>query len=428
MKAYILANGEAKRWGNYRNCDKQLITINDEPLLDRIVRLLKNEGLKKDEIIICGKYKYKDSTNIITKSKTKREVFQELAEIEKEPFIILYGDTYYTDTIIHDLVTRDIKQYGEWFTISPNPNTGKKWAEGYAHKVVDVKWFKKEITELNKKVDSGEIEWTKDWIIHWWLLGEKDRIYEHPVKCIDPDKDIYWCDETDDFDFPNDLEHFLKTTGYKGPEKNDYLSIIIPNYNNGKYLKSLLDKLTYQKETSYPETEILVIDDGSTEDTSYLDEYKSIRVIRTENFGVSHARNLGIENTSGDYLQFVDSDDDITDDFLHVIYTNIRTGCDYCLYRWINNGTLTKGPIHDDSLLWNWAVWGYTFTRACINTARFDETLNISEDIEWLREIIFPHLNRLIVDTPIYIYNSGNEDSLCHKFHRGEIGKSRCDK
>ena len=426
MKIYILANGEAKRWGNYRNCDKQLITINGEPLLERTVRLLKEEKLKKDQIIICGKYKIKGSTNIITESKSKREVFEEISNLADEPFIILYGDVYYTEAIIHDLVTKELKHYGEWFTISPNPNTGKKWAEGYAHKIVDIEWFRKEISELNKLVDSGKLNYTSDWNIHWWLLGERENLGRHPVQWFDKEKDIYWCDETDDFDYPNDLEHFLQATGFEGPKKNDYLSVIIPNYNNSKYLKPLLDKLIFQRNKYYPETEIIVIDDGSTEDIKWLDDY-DIKLIKKENEGVSKARNIGIEISTGDYIQFVDSDDDITDDFLYVIYTNMRTGCDYCLYRWFYDGNLTKGPIHNDSLLWNWAVWGYTFTRACINTARFDETLNISEDIEWLRQIIYPHLNRRTVDEAVYIYNTKNQDSLCHKFHRGEIGKSRCD-
>ena len=151
MKVYILANGEATRWGNYRNCDKQLIEINGEPLLNRTVRLLNQEGLAKEQIIICGKYKIRGSSNKMTKAKTKREVFEKISNLTNEPFIILYGDCYYTDAIIHDLVTRELKQYGEWFTISPNPNTGKKWAEGYAHKIIDVDWFKGEIKELNQK-------------------------------------------------------------------------------------------------------------------------------------------------------------------------------------------------------------------------------------------------------------------------------------
>lgn len=422
IKVYILANGEAKRWGNYRNCDKQLIPINGEPLLERTVRLLKKEKLNSKQIIICGPYKIKGSTNIITKAKSKREVFEEISNIANEEFIILYGDCYYTEAIIHDLVTRRLKQYGEWFNINPNPNTGKKWAEGYAHKIVDVEWFKNEITELNRKVANGEINYTTDWTIHWWLLGERENFTKHPEKCVDPEKDIYWCDETDDFDYPTDLEHFLTTTGYKGP-KNDFVSVIIPNYNSKQWCEPLLEKLIYQKKKYYPETEIVLVDDCSTEDISWLDKFEDdVKIFRNKkNKGVSYARNLGLEKSSGDYIQFVDSDDDVTDDFLHIIYTNIRKGYDYCLYRWLFNNRVTEGDIHKDSLLWNWAVWGYTLTRATIGNVRFDEKLLCGEDIDFLRKIIYAHLNRCVVERAIYFYNTKNENSITHKHNRGEL-------
>lgn len=421
MKVYILANGEAKRWGNYRNCDKQLIPINGEPLLNRTVRLLKAEGLKTKQIIICGKYKIKGSSNIITQAKTKREVFEEVSNLSDEPFIILYGDCFYTEAIIHDLLTKELKQYGEWFNISPNPNTGKKWAEGYAHKIVDVEWFKNQITELNQKIANNEISYGTDWTIHWWLLGERKDFDRHPVQCFDPEKDIYWCDETDDFDYPTDLEHFKQATGYKCPEKS-FVSVIIPYYKAKEWCEPLLDKLIYQKNKYYPETEIVLVHDDPTEDSSWLDKFENdIKIFKNkENKGVSYSRNVGLDNSNGDYIHFVDSDDDITDNFLHIIYTNMRKGYDYCLYRWLCNNKVTMGDMHKDSLLWNWAVWGYTLHRAVIGNTRFDENLKCAEDIDFLRKIIYPHLNRGLVETPIYIYNTANDNSISHRINRGE--------
>ena len=423
MKAYILANGEAKRWNKYKGYDKQLIPIDGESLLQRTVRLLNENNLTEKDVFICGSYKIIGSSNIMTTSKTKREVFEEISNLSKDHFIILYGDCYYTEDIIKDLVNRELKQYGEWFNISPNSNTGKKWAEGYAHKIIDVEWFRSQMEELNNKVNSKEINYINDWTIHWWLLGERDNFNRHPVQCFDKEKDIYWCDETDDFDYPLDLEHFLKNTKHKGPEMNYFLSVIIPHYNSSQWCEKLIKKLIHQKNHSYPETEIILVDDASTEDISYLKKYESdIKIIRCkENKGVSHARNIGLEESRGDYIQFVDSDDDVTDDFLHVIYSNIRKGYDYCLYRWYVYGGITMGDMHKDSLLWNWAVWGYTFTRGTIGNVRFDESLKVAEDIDFLRKIIYPHLNRCLVDTPIYIYNTNNQDSLSHKQRRGEL-------
>ena len=422
MNVYILANGEAKRWGNYRGYAKQSIPIDGEPIIKRTIRLLHENGLNDDNIRVSIPIELEGATRIETTSKTKREVFEEISKLTDEPFIILYGDCFYTEAIIKDLINRNIKQYGEWFLTTGNPNTGKPWAEGYAHKIIDVEWFRNQMTELNQKVKDGEINYTTDWTIHWYLLGVREDFTKHPVECYDPEKDIKWCDETDDFDYPIDLERFLRVTGRRGPYKNDYVSVIIPYYNSKKWCKPLLDKLIYQRDKYYPETEIVLVDDKSPDDEWLHDYEDKIKVIYlNKNSGVSRARNVGLDNSFGDYIQFVDSDDDISDDFLHVIYTNIRKGYDYCLYRWYFKGKVTQGDFHKDSLLWNWAVWGYTLHRAVIGATRFDENLKVTEDLDFLRKIIFPYQNRGLVETPIYYYNWDNEDSLSHKWNRGEM-------
>ena len=86
------------------------------------------------------------------------------------------------------------------------------------------------------------------------------------------------------------------------------LSIIIPAYNAAKYIRSTIDCALAQ---SLSENEVIVVDDGSTDDTidileSYGDE---IRVIRQENRGVSAARNRGIGEARGQWLAFLDADD-----------------------------------------------------------------------------------------------------------------------
>lgn len=207
-------------------------------------------------------------------------------------------------------------------------------------------------------------------------------------------------------------------------KRNDYLSVIIPYYNTRKYLEPLLKKLIYQRDNYYPETEIIVIDDCSTEDTSWLNRYDIVKYRNNPNKGVSYSRNLGLIISTGDYIQFVDSDDDITDDFLHIVYTNIRLDTDYCLYRWISNGKLTEGPIPDDSIKWNWAVWGYTFKRNCIGNARFNEKMNTMEDYDFLKRVLGGK-TRCVVDKGVYIYNPTNENSICHLIDTGKMEKMR---
>lgn len=213
MKYYILANGEGTRWKNYMGVPKQLIEIDGETILHRMIRLLHEEGVDKSNIFICGKFEDEWATSIMTKSKTKREVFEEIANLAQSPFCILYGDCYYTEAIIHKIVHREIQKFDEFFNIHPNPFTGCRWAEGYAHRCVDWEWWRDTMHEINTNPELIKVG--HDWFIHWWLLGVRDeRINEHPVQCFDVHHDIHWCDETDDFDYPDDLTTFCEETGH----------------------------------------------------------------------------------------------------------------------------------------------------------------------------------------------------------------------
>ena len=205
------------------------------------------------------------------------------------------------------------------------------------------------------------------------------------------------------------------------------LSVIIPYYNTKKYCENLVKKLVFQKNTYYPETEIILVDGASTEDTSWLKQFKDdIVIVRNKtNKGVSYARNTGLKKATGDYIQFVDSDDDVSSDFLHIIYTNIRKGYDYVIYRWDCDGKVTEGEIPEDSIKFNWAVWGYTFTRKIIGNEKFNEKMNTMEDYDWLQRVLKPEHKRGVVDIPIYYYNAHNETSICHLIEQGIMEKYR---
>ncbi len=101
------------------------------------------------------------------------------------------------------------------------------------------------------------------------------------------------------------------------------VSIIVPVYNVENYLEKCLDSLVNQDFDNY---EIVVVNDGSTDKSKeiaerYQTKYAQIVLINQENKGLGGARNTGIEAARGEYLLFVDSDDYIRKDTLHLLYS-----------------------------------------------------------------------------------------------------------
>lgn len=87
-----------------------------------------------------------------------------------------------------------------------------------------------------------------------------------------------------------------------------FISVVVPAYNQAQFLPDALESILAQ---TYLDYEIIVVNDGSTDETAQvIDQYKSqVRVIWQENQGLAGARNTGIEAASGEIIAFLDSDD-----------------------------------------------------------------------------------------------------------------------
>ena len=105
-------------------------------------------------------------------------------------------------------------------------------------------------------------------------------------------------------------------------QKDLEISVIVPAYNIEKYLAPCLDSILAQ---DFENFEIVIVDDGSTDQTSKIaDEYQKkfdqISVVHKKNAGLSAARNTGIKKAKGNYLAFIDGDDLIAKSFLSALY------------------------------------------------------------------------------------------------------------
>lgn len=101
---------------------------------------------------------------------------------------------------------------------------------------------------------------------------------------------------------------------------DELISVIINVYNGEKFIKKCLDSVINQ---TYKNIEIIIVNDGSTDNTlSICESYKDnrIKIINQENMGLSLSRNVGIDNATGEYLFFVDVDDYIELDAIEYLY------------------------------------------------------------------------------------------------------------
>lgn len=119
--------------------------------------------------------------------------------------------------------------------------------------------------------------------------------------------------------------------------KQPFFSIIIPAYNANEFLPSTLESIFSQK---YPDFEVLLINDGSTDNTEdicrhYASLDKRISLISKKNEGVSIARNKGLDIAKGEYILFVDADDILYSNALSALYESLKTmKVDYLRYEY----------------------------------------------------------------------------------------------
>lgn len=104
------------------------------------------------------------------------------------------------------------------------------------------------------------------------------------------------------------------------------VSIIIPTYNTEDYISDCLKSVLNQ---TYSNIEIVIVDDGSSDNTSSVisticEKEKNIRFYENKNFGVSYSRNYAMNQCTGEYIAFVDSDDIIASDYIETLVTTIE--------------------------------------------------------------------------------------------------------
>lgn len=210
------------------------------------------------------------------------------------------------------------------------------------------------------------------------------------------------------------------------------VTVIIPVYNKENLLKRCLDSIEAQ---SYPYFEVVVVDDGSKDNSgeicdSYREKDSRFRVYHNENQGPGASRNFGIEQAKGEYITFVDADDRIHPDYLKsLLDASLNGKYDFVVgnYEIVTlenvhypsgfNIPSRTGNIYDDYYNLNFLLftpWGKLYRTNVIkeNHILFPINMRTAED-QVFNYQYYDYIHQYsYIDLPIYLYTRGNENSL----------------
>ena len=212
---------------------------------------------------------------------------------------------------------------------------------------------------------------------------------------------------------------------------NDLISVIINVYNGEKYIKKCLDSVVNQ---TYKNIEIIIVNDKSNDDTlNIINSYKDkrIKIINNKkNMGLSLSRNIGIDNSKGKYLYFVDVDDFIeldTIDYLYKLIKKYKTKIATCRcldiydynYKLVNDiesiKLLSKEEMLDKLLLTidrTGTTWNKLYDKDLFKNIRFED--RIVNDVVTTYKLIL-ECDNIVFSNQIKYYYLRHRDSILGK-------------
>lgn len=247
----------------------------------------------------------------------------------------------------------------------------------------------------------------------------------------------------------------------------DKISVIIPVYNAEKYISDCLESVVRQ---TYKNLEILLVDDGSKDGSAgicqeWCKKDARIRLLQKENGGVSSARNLGLQEASGEYVTFVDADDWIGERMLERLRACIerdKSELAMCEFREVNSGDRKRlawkrsgGKLSDNEeaeqgrkaaicggentsalsvkdyvenclLAGNTRCWSILFDRKMIGDIRFPEGITIGEDLLFLVDLL-PYVKMVsILKSGEYCYYINEEGAMFSGFRPSYMDQITC--
>jgi len=216
--------------------------------------------------------------------------------------------------------------------------------------------------------------------------------------------------------------------------KNDIISVVVPIYNAGKYLRRCLNSITNQ---SYRNLEIILVNDGSTDNSlkichEFAEKDERIQVIEISNSGSSIARNKGLDKVTGKFLSFVDADDYLKLDMYKILMDYMyKEDLDFIeiepddpiksfqydgLFSVENPISCTKRILRRTSF----AVWRRLYKTSLIGDMRFIPGI-IHQDVFYTMDLLKRTNRNGYLNQPLYFYNTDSIGIIRSKYSLNKI-------
>ena len=206
------------------------------------------------------------------------------------------------------------------------------------------------------------------------------------------------------------------------------VSVVVPVFNNAENLRNCLSNL---KLVVTSEIQVVVIDDGSTDQSAFVaasfsEEFENFKFQRiTQNEGIGNARNLGLNLSLGVYVYFLDCDDTVSGNFSDALKSDLSTNADLVFAPVIKSPSGSSNEKHlsffiqerimgrehllsslDEFESWPQECWGYYIRREFLSQNKIEfKKIRIAEDIVFMTEVFCKIETYSVINSPIYIHH-----------------------
>ena len=200
-------------------------------------------------------------------------------------------------------------------------------------------------------------------------------------------------------------------------------SIIIPAYNAERYIKQCLDSILQNSKESLSKTEIIVINDGSTDNTLKIlesyNQHKNIKIHTTKNQGVSAARNFGISLAKGEWVTFIDADDTVNSNFSKVVSLVENSRSSFIIFSNYDIETTDKKILTTQTLqssMYLSGPWSKVYNRQFLvkHKILFEKDILMGEDMLFNLEVIQNSYAIESYKMGFYNYRQNNNSATRH--------------